>query len=172
MSCEKWKWKWLSHVQLFVTPWTIQSMEFSRPESTFPSPGDLPSPGSNPGLLHYRQILYQLSHKGSPRILEWVAYPFSRGPSQPRNSLPAELPGKWSRAWVLHTDALPALAVWSLHRRITRGVLAKRVSLYFSWLEFSSGPFKICMFFIMSFLWWCKKRKKKIETSLCWQRSI
>ena len=24
-----------------------------------------------------RQILYQLSHKGSPRILEWVAYPFS-----------------------------------------------------------------------------------------------
>ena len=29
--------------------------------------------------------LYQLSHKGSPRILEWVAYPFSRGSSQPRN---------------------------------------------------------------------------------------
>ena len=33
--------------------------------------------GYNSGLLHYRQILYQLSHKGSPRILEWVAYPFS-----------------------------------------------------------------------------------------------
>ena len=41
--------------------------------------------GSNPGLLHCRQILYQLSHKGSPRILEWVAYPFSGGSSQPRN---------------------------------------------------------------------------------------
>ena len=27
----------------------------------------------------------QLSHKGSPRILEWVAYPFSRGSSRPRN---------------------------------------------------------------------------------------
>ena len=26
------KWKLLSRVQLFVTPWTIQSMEFSRPE--------------------------------------------------------------------------------------------------------------------------------------------
>ena len=25
-------WNLLSHVQLFVTPWTIQSMEFSRPE--------------------------------------------------------------------------------------------------------------------------------------------
>ena len=28
----KWKWKLLSHIQLFVTQWTIQSMEFSRPE--------------------------------------------------------------------------------------------------------------------------------------------
>ena len=40
---------------------------------------------SNQGLLHCRWILYQLSHKGSPRILEWVAYPFSSGSSQPRN---------------------------------------------------------------------------------------
>ena len=28
----KWKWKWLSHVRLFSTPWTIQSVEFFRPE--------------------------------------------------------------------------------------------------------------------------------------------
>ena len=28
----EWKWKFLSHLQLFVTPWTIESMEFSRPE--------------------------------------------------------------------------------------------------------------------------------------------
>ena len=40
---------------------------------------------SNRGLLHCRQILYQLSHKGSPRILEWVAYPFSSRSSRPRN---------------------------------------------------------------------------------------
>ena len=43
-----WKWKALSQVQLFVTPWTIQSIEFSRPEYwngyPFPSPGDLPNP--------------------------------------------------------------------------------------------------------------------------------
>ena len=32
--------------------------------------------GLNPGLLHCRWILYQLSHKGSARIK--VAYPFSR----------------------------------------------------------------------------------------------
>ena len=41
--------------------------------------------GLNPGLLHHRSILYQLSHKGRHRILEWVAYPFSRGSSWPRN---------------------------------------------------------------------------------------
>ena len=47
--------------------------------------GTFPMQGSNPGLLHGRGILYQLSHQGSPRILEWVAYPFSRGSSQPWN---------------------------------------------------------------------------------------
>ena len=41
--------------------------------------------GLNPGLPHYRQILYQLDHKGSPRILEWVAYSFANRSSQPRN---------------------------------------------------------------------------------------
>ena len=48
----------LSHVQLFVTPWTVayqapQSMEFSRQENwsglSFPSPGDLSNPGIEPG---------------------------------------------------------------------------------------------------------------------------
>jgi len=43
--------------------------------------GILPTQGLNPGLPHCRQILYQLSLNGSPRILEWVAYPFSRGSS-------------------------------------------------------------------------------------------
>ena len=37
--------------------------------------GIFPTQGSNLGLLPCRRILYQLSHKGSPRILEWVAYP-------------------------------------------------------------------------------------------------
>ena len=63
-----------------------------------------PTQGSNPGLPQCRQIIYQLSNKGSPRILEGVAYPFSSRSSWPRNwtgvsfiagdSLPAELPGE------------------------------------------------------------------------------
>ena len=65
--------------------------------------GIFPTQGSNPGLPHCRQILYHLSHQGSARILEWVAYPFSRDlpgigiePGSPvlqANSLPAELQG-------------------------------------------------------------------------------
>ena len=39
----------------------------------------------NTGLPHCRWILCQLSQKGSPRILEWVTYPFSSRSSQPRN---------------------------------------------------------------------------------------
>ena len=47
--------------------------------------GIFPTQGSNSDLPCYRQILYQLSHQGSPEILEWVAYPFSKVSSRPRN---------------------------------------------------------------------------------------
>ena len=47
--------------------------------------GIFPTQGLNAGLPHCRRILYQLSHKVSPRILEWVTYPFASISSQPRN---------------------------------------------------------------------------------------
>ena len=47
--------------------------------------GIFPTQELNWALLHCRQILYHLSHQASPRILEWVSYPFSRGSFQPRN---------------------------------------------------------------------------------------
>ena len=62
--------------------------------------GIFPTQGSNPGLPPCKRILYQLSHKGSPRILEWVVYPFSNRSSGPRSpalqmdSLPAKPQGK------------------------------------------------------------------------------
>ena len=40
--------------------------------------GIFPTQGLIPGLLHCRRILYQLSRQGSPEILEWVPYPFSK----------------------------------------------------------------------------------------------
>ena len=57
-----------------ATPWTIQSMEFSRPEywssSLYLLQGIVPTQGSNPGLPHCRWILHQLSHKGNQRMFE------------------------------------------------------------------------------------------------------
>ena len=44
-----------------------------------------PTQGLNPGLPHCRRTLYRLGHRRSPMILEWIAYPFSRVSSQPRN---------------------------------------------------------------------------------------
>ena len=58
VEMKKVKVKSLSRVQLFATPWTIvyqapPSMGFSRQECwsglPFPSPGDLPDPGIEPG---------------------------------------------------------------------------------------------------------------------------
>ena len=58
MSIKRKKVKSFSHVRLFATPWTVAyqaplSMEFSRQEwwngLLFPSPGDLPNPGIEPG---------------------------------------------------------------------------------------------------------------------------
>ena len=82
------KWKTFSRVWLFESPWIVVRGIFQA-NTGVGSPsllqGIFPTQGSNPGLQHCRRILYQLSHRGSPRILEWVAYPFSRQSSQLRN---------------------------------------------------------------------------------------
>ena len=102
--------KSLSCVQLFATPWTVAckdplSMGFSRQEywsgCPFSSPGDLPNPGIEPRSPALQVDSFQLIHKGSSRMLEWVAYPFSRDLPHPRiepvssalhaNSLPTKL---------------------------------------------------------------------------------
>ena len=65
--------------------------------------GIIPTQGSNPGLPHCRWILYQLSHRGCPRILEWVADPFSSGCSQPRNWTGVSwIAGGFFSNWAIH----------------------------------------------------------------------
>ena len=60
---------------------------------------------SNPGLPHCRQILYQLYHQGSPRILEWVANPFSRGSYQLRNWIGVPcIAGRFFMSWANRKD--------------------------------------------------------------------
>ena len=69
---------------LLYSPWSYPGQIIGAGSISLPQ-GIFPTQGSSPGLLHCRQILYQLSHKGSPRILEWVAFPFSSGSSRPRD---------------------------------------------------------------------------------------
>ena len=66
------------------SPWNSPGQN-SRAGSLVLLQGIFATLGSNLGLLHCRLILYQLSHKGSSRILEWVAYPVFSGSSRPRN---------------------------------------------------------------------------------------
>ena len=65
--------------------------------------GIFPTQGSNPDLPHCGKILYQLSHKGSPRILQWVAIPS-----------PVDLPNPGIK------PGSPALQVDSLPTEISR----------------------------------------------------
>ena len=50
-----------------------------------PLPGYLPNPGIKPRSPALQADSLHLSHQGSPRILEWVAMPSSRGSSQARD---------------------------------------------------------------------------------------
>ena len=96
-------WEWvLCASNLWVSEWkSVSPVRLLRPQGLYTAHGILkarilewslsllqgifPTQRLNPGLLHCGQILYQLSHKGSPRILQWVAYPFASGSSQLRN---------------------------------------------------------------------------------------
>ena len=99
LRLRKVKWKSLSCVRLHATPWTdytvhgiLQARILNWVAFPF-SRGIIPTQGPNRGLPHCRQILYQLSHQGSPRILERVAFPFSRGLPNP-GILPTQGPSR------------------------------------------------------------------------------
>ena len=84
-----------------MTPWTV-----FRPEHCSGQPlllqGIFPTQGLNPGPPHCRRILYQLSYKGSPRILVWVAYSFSSRSSHLRNQTGVScIAGRFFTNWAM-----------------------------------------------------------------------
>ena len=101
--------------------------------------GIFPTQGSNPGFLHCRWIQYQLSHKGSPRILEWVAYPFSSRSSQPRN---------WTRVSCIAGGFFTSWATRETHMHICIYIYIYR---YASWVSifklFFISLFDLCLKF-------------------------
>ena len=76
--------------------------------------GISPIQGSKPGLLHCRRILYYLSQQRSPRILQWVAYPFSRGSSGPCNQNGVScIAGGFFTNWAIRKAAATAKSLQS-----------------------------------------------------------
>ena len=122
------KWKSLSCVWLFATPWTVHGFLQARLLEwvDFPfSQGIFPTQGLNPGLLHCRQILYQLSHKGSPRILEWVACSFSSGSSRPRNPTGVScVTGGFFTNWAIR-EALWNIILFPLNTQAIRALVSQ-----------------------------------------------
>ena len=76
--------------------------------------GIFPTQGLNPGLLHCRWILYQLSPQGSPGILEWVAYPFSSTSSWLRNQTRVScIAGIFFTNWAIREGTGSSYQIWS-----------------------------------------------------------
>ena len=135
--CER-KWKALSHVRLFATPWTIQSCTSPGQNTGVGSlsllQGIFPTQGLNSGLLHCRQILHQPSHQGSPRVLEWVAYPFSSRSSWPRNQAGVScIAGRFFTSWATR-EALRLVCSWIQADPWTTWVWTVQVHLHKSFL--------------------------------------
>ena len=116
-----------SCVWLFATPWTNRPWNSPDQNTGVVSfslfPRIFPTQGSNPGLLHCRQILYQLSHKVSPRTLEGLAYPFSSRSSWPRNWTRVScITGRFFTNWTMreakHTKmcSIKSLVIREIHR--------------------------------------------------------
>ena len=103
--------------------------------------GIFPTQGSNSGLLGFRTILYHMSHQGSPRILEWVDYTFSRGTSQLRNPTRIScIVGEFFTSWATR-EALGTRIIkfdsWQAEAEGRMELPFNRVSVLSRWREFS-----------------------------------
>ena len=118
------KWKLLSRVRLFVTPWTMAcqallSMAFSSPDYEWVAvPFSRGSSQSRDwlqvchtaGTFFTRHILYS---RGSPRILEYVTYPFSSRSFWPRNRTGISCTaGRFFASWATREALWSTVVFW------------------------------------------------------------
>ena len=90
--------------------------------------GIVPTQGSNPGLPHCRRILYQLSHRRNPQILERVACPFSRGSSWRKNWTGVSCTaGRFFTYWAT-TEALGKVSKWHKIKKLRSNSLHSKES--------------------------------------------
>ena len=129
------KWKLLSRVRLFETPWTVQSVEFSRPEywnrQPFPCPGDLPKPGIKPRSPALQADSLPAEPQGKPKstglgnlsLLQWIF------PTQELNQIGG---GLITKMW-------PPLAIpWTVARQASLSIGFSRILKWIA-IAFSRG---------------------------------
>ena len=93
--------------------------------------GIFPTQGSNLGLPHCRWTLHQLSYKGSPRILEWVAYPFSSRSSRPGNQTRVSwIAGGFFTNWVIREALLPRTILFNWLINLAARVLVEACKIF------------------------------------------
>ena len=99
------------------------------------------------------EILYQLSRKGSPRIQEWVAYPFSSGSSPPRNQTQVScIAGGFFTNWAIRESWRTILKLLCLFLGTSAffcGDSKITISLNKHWIYYSKFKWKInycCIF--------------------------
>ena len=119
-----------------------------------------PSQGLNPGLPDYGQILYCLSQQGSPRILEWVAYPFSRGSYQPRNRTGVfRIAGGFFISWATRealfvTTSVLFSTLWTFHMLSINHLLWKKSQkgkqIFLSYRK----VIKVFFLYFLKHIWW------------------
>ena len=128
--------KGFSHVRLFVTPWTIAcqaplSVGFSRQEYwsglPFPSPGDLPDPGIEPRSPKLQADTLTSEPSAKPMKLEWVADPFSRRSSWPRDRTGVSyIAGGFFTSWVTREALFSICILYSFkvlfHERLLQDI--------------------------------------------------
>ena len=160
-------WKWLSHLWHFASPWTIKSIEFSRPEYRRGSlsllQGIFPSQESTRGLLHCRRILYHLSYHGSPTIEQASKLDYIRrilGGSDSKESTwdagdPYSIPGSGRSPGVemaTHSSILAWRIPWTEEYGGLQSMGSQRVRHDWTWLKMTewlilSPSFSISTFY-------------------------
>ena len=157
--------KSLSRVRLFATPWTVAyqaslSMGFSRQEYwsglPFPSPGDLPNPGIEPGSPALEIDPLTSEPPGKPKSLLF-------GEQLMVSPINCFLQGEFWR-WTSCICSLVSLMLWvkvaRTHLTLNIFILSKRFSYCLLRVMWGFGMFKFSEASVVAFGW---KRGKKIR---------
>ena len=126
--------------------------------------GIFPTKGSYPVLLHCRRILYGLSYQGSPWILDWVAYPFSRGSSWLRNRTRVScIAGRFFTTWATRE------AHWKLNKPKTIPICSGHKVTSYNW-EKKKYKYVNIQWNIKQNIW--QRKSDHHSLALCFQGSL